>query len=250
MRRFPTAAAFADALERAARETDAVATHKDVAAYLDEILGVDIVNQRETVRSWIARGEPSRPKSLSMPPPAPTAPTLPRLGQRPLSPESTPSSGASVASAVISNHGLPLAAASQPLLASAPAARRGRPWVWVLAAGALTLGTVGVIRWSASRDGSSAPPRGAPAGSALSSPPAPPASPPPQPNPGPVEAPPVGSALTGDAASATAPALPVASASAVRPAHPQGPRTTPSSPLSPSPSNVPVPDDISRNPYR
>ena len=34
--------------------------------------GVEIVNQRETVRAWIARGEPSRPKSLSMPPPVPT----------------------------------------------------------------------------------------------------------------------------------------------------------------------------------
>jgi eukaryotic-like serine/threonine-protein kinase len=244
MRRFPTAAAFADALERAVRDADEVATHKDVAAFLDAVLGVEIVNQRETVRSWIARGEPSRPKSLSMPPAAPTAPTLPRLGQRPLSPESTPSSGASVASAVISNHGLPLATASQPRTAAAPVTRRGRRWPWVVAAGALTAGTVGVLRGSGTSAGPSAPPRSASAVSAVSAPPSPVASPPPQPSPGLSEP-----AAPGVASSDAAP-LATPQGSTLTPPKPTVPRTPPSSALPRAVPNSPPPDDISRNPYR
>src|SRR6185312_12945445 len=102
-KRFSTAAAFADALERVTRELGDVATHKDVAAYLDATLGPDIAQQRDTVRSWIVRNEPSRPKSLSMPPPAGTSlASLPRVSQRSLSPDRTPSSGTSMGSAVIS----------------------------------------------------------------------------------------------------------------------------------------------------
>ncbi len=244
MRRFPTAAAFADALERSVREAGEVATHKDVAAYLDEILGVDIQNQRETVRAWIARGEPNRPKSLSMPPPAPTAPTLPRLGQRPLSPESTPSSVASVASAVISNHGLPLAPTSQRPPAAVPAPRRSRLWTWVIAAAALTAGTVGLIRWSGGSDPSAAR-QGASAGSALSGPAQPPASPTSPPIPALPEAPPAPSTNAPDAASL---AMPQGSPSAgQRVQHATPPRASASSE---SPSRAPVPDDISQNPYR
>jgi serine/threonine protein kinase len=246
LRRFPTAAAFADALERAARETDAVATHKDVAAYLEEILGAEILTQRETVRAWIARGEPNRPKSLSMPPPAPTAPTLPRLGQRPLSPESTPSSGASVASAVISNHGLPLAATSQPRTETARAGPRSRLLPWVFVAGAVIAGTVSLIRWSGARDEPSAPPRSASTGSALSLPAQPPVMPvPPQSPAEPAAAP---SLTVPDAASPAMPqGLPLAGP---RLPHASGPRATPSSDPSNAPRSAPVPDDISQNPYR
>ncbi len=237
LRRYATAAAFAEALESAVRDVGDVATHKDVAAYLDEILGTEIVDQRETVRAWIARGEPSRPKSLSMPPAVPTAPTLPRLGQRPLSPESTPSGGASVASAVISNHGLPAGAASKPQMAAVPASRRGPKWVWIIAAGAMVAGAVGLIRWSGNRE---MPPavRGEPAGSAVSVLPPPPST-------ALVEAPPVASAL--DAGSVAAPKE---SASAGRPAHVPASKALPSAPPSRSTSTPSVPDDISQNPYR
>jgi serine/threonine-protein kinase len=258
MRRYPTAAAFADALERAVRDSDEVATHKDVAAYLDTILGTDIVNQRETVRAWIARGEPSRPKSLSMPPPVPTASTLPRLGQRPLSPESTPSSGASVASAVISNHGLPTAAASKPRTASLPPPRRGPRWVWIVGAGAVVAGTVGLFRWSGGSDEVSGP-HAASAGSAVS-------ILPPTLSTALVETPPVPSALDSgsvaagvpsgfDQAAAGSAGVPSsgfdhAAAGAAGVPSRALPKALPSATAPRAPSLPSVPDDISRNPYR
>jgi serine/threonine-protein kinase len=145
--RYETAAAFADALERVGRESGDVATHKDVAAYLDDILGFDIQRQRETVRSIIARAEPGRPKSLSMPPPATvsTFPTSPKPGMRRISPE--PSGGTSVSSAVISNHAVSRGSPSTPPEASAPA-RRGRVWPWVLAAGVVIAAGVTWMRWT------------------------------------------------------------------------------------------------------
>ena len=240
LRRFSTAAAFADALERAAQDTAEVATHKDVAAYLDEILGEDILNQRETVRAWIARGEPSRPKSLSMPPPAPTAPTLPRLGQRPLSPESTPSSGASVASAVISDHGLP--AASLPRIDATPSTGRSRVLPWAVAAVALAAAGVGLVRWSGDHDGSSGPGRSAEAGSALSVPPSPPIA----------QAPPSAALVEAPSPPVTASDAATVAPPAVTSAAPHAPvRQAPPAPAaSRPPSNGQVPDDISRNPYR
>ncbi len=245
LRRFSTAAAFADALERAAQETAEVATHKDVAAYLEETLGDEILNQRETVRAWIARGDPNRPKSLSMPPPAPTPPTLPRLGQRPLSPESTPSSGASVASAVISNHGLPVAA-SLPRAEATRSSGRSRVLPWAIAAAALAGAGVGLTRLQGAHDGSPGPPHSAETGSALSAAPAPPVAQVPSPGAGPVEAPaPV-------AASDAASVAPPAASSVAPPRSAPGPvRQAPTAPPSARPpSNTPVPDDISRNPYR
>jgi serine/threonine-protein kinase len=241
MRRFPTAAAFAEALEHAALDVGEVATHKDVAAYLDEVLGEEILNQRETVRAWIARGEPNRPKSLSMPPAAPTAPTLPRLGQRPVSPESTPSSGPSVASAVISNHGLP-APASLPRLKSIPPAGRVRWWPWAVAAGAVTIAAVGLVRWSGAREAPSDAAGSVQPGSALPPPPQPAVAPPPQSS-GLVE--PTPSVTASDAASAIPPET--ASAAAPHLSPPRAPAA--SAPVRPPPPPA-APDDMSRNPYR
>jgi eukaryotic-like serine/threonine-protein kinase len=243
MRRFPTAAAFADAIERAARESEEIATHKDVAAYLEQIMGEDILNQRETVRAWISRGDPNRPKSLSMPPPAPTAPTLPRLGQRPLSPEPTPSSGASVASAVISNHGLRVSAAPPRMPSARPPARQ-RLWPWAIAAGALIAAAVGLVRWSGAHEGDPRP--RAQAASALPAPARPPVSAPP-PTGNLAEPVPSGSTIASDAASVALPE----EAPSPAPAHLSAPRAPPpaSAPSRPL-STPPVPDDISRNPYR
>ena len=68
-RRYPSAADFAEALERAARDaasasaTDlGVASPREVAAYIQGALGEDIAAQRESVRAWLAHGEPSSPK--------------------------------------------------------------------------------------------------------------------------------------------------------------------------------------------
>ncbi|HTB75820.1 MAG TPA: protein kinase [Polyangiaceae bacterium] len=285
LRRFSTAAAFAEALERAAQETAEMATHKDVAAYLEEMLGEDILNQRETVRAWIARGDPNRPKSLSMPPPAPTPSTLPRLGQRPLSPESTPSSGASVASAVISNHGLPVAASLPRAEATRPSGR-SRVLPWAIAAVALAGAGVGLTRWQGAHDESGGPRRSAETGSALSAPPAPPVAQVPSPGSALVEVP--APLAASDAATVAPPAVSSAAPphdhgrgeptlpSSSPPGNGRGEPTLPSSspagngrgepplpsgsptirqaptapPASRPPSNAPVPDDISRNPYR
>jgi serine/threonine protein kinase len=254
-RRFATAALFADALERAAYEVDAVATHKDVAAYLDEVLGSEIVAQRETVRALIARSEP-KPKSLSMPPPAPTPPTLPRLGHRPLSPESTPSSIASVSSAVASSHSLPPSMGPMPPPEPARAAPRGRVRPWLMAVVFVVAGVFGWTRWSESRakGPASIPAKsgaaGATAGEAAGAPTAaqvPPAAP----SPG------TASVASAQAAAGSAveagPPSPVdptsGPAAVLRPPH--GP-SAPSAPKPPAPSasGASVPDDISRNPYR
>jgi serine/threonine-protein kinase len=66
--RFATAAEFADALEGAARSAGAIGASKDVAAYVQAMLGPEISEQREAVRAWVARSEPGR-RSWSQPPP-------------------------------------------------------------------------------------------------------------------------------------------------------------------------------------
>jgi serine/threonine protein kinase len=258
-RRFATAALFADALERAAHEVDAVATHKDVAAYLDEVLGSEIVAQRETVRALIARSEP-KPKSLSMPPPAPTPPTLPRLGHRPLSPESTPSSIASVPSAVVSSHSLPPSMGPMPQ-EPARSAPRGRVRPWLMAVIFVIVGVFGWMRWSESRakGPASTPGKSGAAGEARGEVAGEPtvAVPPATPSPGAatsVASPSLassgagaGDSIEGGPSSAVDPAG--GSAATLRPPHrPSAPAA--SRPAPPSASGASVPDDISRNPYR
>lgn len=58
--RYPTCAHFADALERAANETDKVASGRELASYVSEVIGNEIAQQREAVRAWLARSEPSQ----------------------------------------------------------------------------------------------------------------------------------------------------------------------------------------------
>ena len=67
-KRFRTAAEMADALERVAKEIgkDAgsdvgVASPRDVASFVQKILGQEIGAQRESVRVWLAQSEPSSP---------------------------------------------------------------------------------------------------------------------------------------------------------------------------------------------
>jgi serine/threonine protein kinase len=264
--RYPTAAAFADALERVAEEVGEVATHKDVASYLDEILGEDILKQRETVRAWIQRAEPSRPKSLSMPPPAGMTPPVPRVAPRVLSPEPpmpTPSSGTSVSSAVISNHALPHPMAPVAEVPPPSPARRGRwPWV-VVGLAAAVAAAVGLTRWTGgrqgasqddARQGTSGPARGegASAPPSTSSPtsvpgPTPTASTPSLEPGAPTTVVPAVAAMDASTPSTTLDAA-VMGPSAV-PSAQSHPRTSGTHPAS-NPSSAPLPDDISRNPYR
>jgi serine/threonine protein kinase len=58
--RFSTCAQFADALEAAATGKERIATPRELAAYVTEVLGEEVSAQREAVRAWIARSEPSQ----------------------------------------------------------------------------------------------------------------------------------------------------------------------------------------------
>jgi serine/threonine-protein kinase len=59
-RRFASCAQFGDALEAAATGKERIATPRELAAYVGEVLGEEVVAQREAVRAWIARSEPSQ----------------------------------------------------------------------------------------------------------------------------------------------------------------------------------------------
>jgi serine/threonine-protein kinase len=58
-KRYPTCAAFADALEAAAALKDKVATPRELAAYVNEVMGQEISQQRDNVRTWLAHSEPT-----------------------------------------------------------------------------------------------------------------------------------------------------------------------------------------------
>jgi len=58
-KRFPTCAAFADALEAAAALKDKVATPRELAAYVNEVMGQEISQQRDNVRTWLSHSEPT-----------------------------------------------------------------------------------------------------------------------------------------------------------------------------------------------
>jgi serine/threonine protein kinase len=59
-KRFSTCAQFGDALEAAATGKERIATPRELAAYVTEVLGEEVSAQREAVRAWIARSEPSQ----------------------------------------------------------------------------------------------------------------------------------------------------------------------------------------------
>lgn len=67
-KRFPTCAAFADALEAAATDKDKVASPRELAAYVNEVIGEEIAQQRDNVRAWLAHSEPTGTVSGSLPP--------------------------------------------------------------------------------------------------------------------------------------------------------------------------------------
>ncbi|HYP97930.1 MAG TPA: serine/threonine-protein kinase [Polyangiaceae bacterium] len=58
--RFASCAQFADALEAAATGKESIATPRELAAYVTEVMGDEVIAQREAVRAWIARSEPSQ----------------------------------------------------------------------------------------------------------------------------------------------------------------------------------------------
>jgi eukaryotic-like serine/threonine-protein kinase len=60
-KRFGNAAIFADELERAARSIHAVADPRDVARYVEAVLGTEIAQRRDMIRALLSRGETSSP---------------------------------------------------------------------------------------------------------------------------------------------------------------------------------------------
>jgi serine/threonine protein kinase len=67
-KRFPNCAAFADALEAAAALKDKVATPRELAAYVQEVMGQEIAQQRDNVRTWLAHSEPTGAAVAELPP--------------------------------------------------------------------------------------------------------------------------------------------------------------------------------------
>jgi eukaryotic-like serine/threonine-protein kinase len=85
-KRYSTTQQFAEAIEAAANGRDGIATPREVAAFVKEMLGQEIEQQRDAVRAWIAQSEPSQVGGLA-PAPAPSsvsvaAMSLPGEGSR------------------------------------------------------------------------------------------------------------------------------------------------------------------------
>jgi eukaryotic-like serine/threonine-protein kinase len=106
-RRFSSCAEFGDALEAAATGKERIATPRELAAYVNEVLGEEVSAQREAVRAWIARSEPSQIAPLA---------------------SSAPSSSVSAAAMSLSERdGTRASSLSQ----SAPALRRSRAGLFI-----------------------------------------------------------------------------------------------------------------------
>jgi serine/threonine-protein kinase len=153
-KRWADASELADALEKAARETNCLGNHKDVATHLEGVLGTDISAQRDAVRAWLARSEPSQRYDAAMHSHSAPAPTP---SQSSLS-QSKPGVS-SVSSAVIQ---LPGTHASQSGLAANPIPielpPRSRSWVWIGGAAAGVLLVVSVLVFMSMHNGHTASP--------------------------------------------------------------------------------------------
>ena len=272
--RYGSAAEFADELERVARSLGMLATTRDIASYVDGTIGAEISQQREVVRMWLSRSEPSRNERMSVsgplarptsgvPPSFPSAPKLPRISSRDLTTAATPSRAAvpampkrgdvsSVSSAVLqvaeatttdSKVFFPDGATAAGAM-SRKAKRRALVGLAV-GSGALALLLAGLLvprpRSSSSTRSATQPelPR-APSPSALAPPPV---------SPGPVSPPsvqqqPVPSASPLPSAAASTPARPPR-ATGWQPRPGRSNRGGPAAPSAPE-----DPDDLSHNPYR
>jgi serine/threonine-protein kinase len=272
--RYPTAAEFADVLEATARGAGVLGTNKEVAAYVEAMLGPEISEQREAVRAWVVRSDPGR-RSWSQPPPpvrtiAPLvtrvegkertpskalSPSLESLATAPSLPgvAGPPSGGAPSSSASIGIQAPPAESspdATQPR--SALRSTRSAPvWPWlVLVVAAVAAGLAWMLR-ARSNDSIDPPARAVPAATA------------PSPSSGVVVVVPtsVPSSVAIPAAPATALASPPTSSAepslssprAALRAPPRAQENVPPPGLAGSAGarqKGPAADDISRNPYR
>jgi hypothetical protein len=242
--RFENAADMADVLERNARSLHCLASTREVAKYVDSVIGQEISQQRDAVRAWLAGSEPSRNDRVAVPA-GPRAPADVDSHPFLLQPAPPQGSESSVSSAVIHVPEPPrpsatalLARSNEPTLTAPVLRERRSAWLWV--APVVFVGGVAgfaLAYWRAA-------PRSVPVTSnAARAPSARPAEP-------------VPSATSRPDAGAVAPsasppppsALPSAKASAVPPVKP--PTSRPARSKSPQPGPADDPDDIARNPYR
>jgi serine/threonine-protein kinase len=218
--RFASCVDFADAIERAAGAHGLLATAREVAAYVQSTMGQEIAAQRDKVRAWLARSEPSQAwPGLALDQPA-----------------GAPATSVSAAAMAIPTVPPPHRQALQATALGRTARGAASRWaVWAVVAAVLAIlgaGSAGVVAWlRRSPDPAVVP--------AASSPPAEPAdataaaassSAAPEPAPRPADA---------AAPSAASPA----------PAPPKG-RGGGSTPPRSTPGKGAEPDDMTSNPYR
>jgi eukaryotic-like serine/threonine-protein kinase len=259
-KRFPTASVFADELEKAARTCASIASVREVADYVQKVLGQDISQQREAVRAWLAQSEPSRTELDDRD-------IIVGVGGAQVA--TTSSSAVSIPPKTISP-----AQPSSGLLSEITRARRKRRdrilWggagVSVLIVGGILVGLPRSDGTEASSTSGSS--SATPAASVHASSPPAPASTPPSPAtptvaavpPPTAVATPPSSAPVAEAPAPPAPAPPTPAppprpaskplpVSQLPPVAPPRPRPPPSRPPTPTPAPPPT-DDIPRNPYR
>ncbi|MGC4086285.1 MAG: serine/threonine-protein kinase [Polyangiaceae bacterium] len=64
-RRYSSCAQFADALEASAQHRVKVASPRELAAYVQEVMGEEVARQRDAVRTWLARTEALPPEAAT-----------------------------------------------------------------------------------------------------------------------------------------------------------------------------------------
>jgi eukaryotic-like serine/threonine-protein kinase len=170
-KRFPTAAAMAEAIERAARSSPGgLASPSDVTRCIEDLLGAELTAQRDAVRSWIAQqdsaassrssrmleGRATGPRSVSAPelkePTLPPPPAVPEDAES-SAPESPPAKVEAASDAAAAAPDAPAAAPPTPAADASPreapeaavdadlaAPIRRRTWVLVAALLVIALG--------------------------------------------------------------------------------------------------------------